>query len=205
MRIYHDSSGAYEDLSGLSHAKAVDEAREILHEGLTFAAEESREDWSDSGPLELVALTACGALSEWDPQTGDWAVIETIEETVNRAAPACLERTGHWWDRPLAVVGGFPENPGIHGVAHARQQIEEVCHHCGRYRVTRVAESTLRAGYEPVTVSWVSDPDTTSLQWVLGCSEEEAEALLGDVGDTDELWERLRESRTRGGADRADA
>ncbi len=99
---------------------------------------------------------------------GDVGVDEsTIEELTvcgHPEAPRCKDDGEHDWRRPIEIVGGLEENPGV--VGHGGGVIiREVCSHCGVYRVTDTSHA-----YEAI---WYEDADEASKDWVESLEEGE--------------------------------
>lgn len=77
-------------------------------------------------------------------------------ELVQQPEPACSSEE-HEWQRPIEVVGGIAENPGVWANTHGGATITEVCLHCGLTRHTHTrwqdaATNTLWEGvveYDP--------------------------------------------------------
>lgn len=79
--------------------------------------------------------------------------------------PDCERSSGHDWVAPHELVGGLRDNPGVFwkggGVI-----INEVCRHCGAYRVTDTWTSDPNTGREGLTSVRYKEPDEASLRWL---------------------------------------
>ena len=80
--------------------------------------------------------------------------------------PPCTHPDGHDWQAPIEVVGGIEENPGVQG--HGGGVIaEEVCRHCGVYRITDTwAQDAATGQVIDDDVVTYRDADEASLAWV---------------------------------------
>ena len=78
----------------------------------------------DAGTLFVVAEAVC-------EMTGE-RITRSI--TLEAVEPDCAE-SEHDWQRPLSLVGGLKENPGVHGKGGG-VVIHEICRHCGMTKIT---------------------------------------------------------------------
>lgn len=79
-----------------------------------------------------------------DPDTRCYEDCESLTVAIDPPEPRCEDGDSHDWRRPLALVGGIRENPGVQGHGGG-VIITDVCMHCGCER--RVD-------------TWAQDPET---------------------------------------------
>lgn len=83
---------------------------------------------------------------------------------VHPEAPECID-IDHDWKRPLSVVGGVKENPGVRG-SGGGVKFTEVCRHCGHYKVTDTYATNPVNGKQGLTSVEYHEPDEISLAWL---------------------------------------
>jgi len=157
---------------------AGDEPRDwrIDHERLQdvapSAVEERLEAWARARAAEAPSLT-----TRWrsilavpiDPTTddpisdvADWAA--SVSVTIDPAEPACAGARRHAWLAPFSVVGGTPEEPGVH--AHGGGLVVVgVCAYCGWYRTTDTWATDPGTGREGLVGTTYREPDAPSRAW----------------------------------------
>lgn len=90
--------------------------------------------------------------------------------TLEPEEPDCEASDGTWrsshdWQSPHEVVGGLAENPGVRG-HRGGVIIEEVCAHCGCYRIRDTWAQRSDTGEEGLKLVEYRDADEASQEWV---------------------------------------
>ena len=133
--------------------------------------EDEVDEWLEGADYSWVKRTTIFRFYAYQKhinRLGDVGVDEsTIEEftmCIHPEPPKCKDGAEHDWRRPIEIVGGLEENPGV--VGHGGGVIiREVCSHCGVYRVTDTSHA-----YEAI---WYEDADEASKDWVESLEEGE--------------------------------
>ena len=90
-------------------------------------------------------------------------VLASKDIVVDPPCPECCEGD-HQWERPIEVVGGIKENPGVWGHGGG-VTIKEVCRHCGIYRHTDTWHTDSSNG-ETYEALCYDDSDEASEIWM---------------------------------------
>jgi hypothetical protein len=152
MTTYEVSDGtSWDTIEAANDDAAIEAAEAWLRDG----------DWPDEETVYLSAAVM-----------RDGEEIGTVEVTLPPRAPACVRGHDHEWCRPVEVVGGLRENPGVHG-SGGGVKVTEVCRHCGRRQHTDTWATDPRNGQQGVERVWYSEPDEGSLAWVAMQADDE--------------------------------
>lgn len=115
----------------------------------------SNYDFADGSALYIDVRVVCALTGE----VGSETVVLSVPE------PECKDGFEHDWRRPIEVVGGCSENPGV--FANGGGVItHEVCAHCGRYRSEDTWAQHPETGEQGLHVVTYKEPDVESLAWI---------------------------------------
>lgn len=142
---------------------------ENLDQAINLAEEELRDAYQDGLISTLIfEYTVTGPDGE-----------ESRVITIDPEEPSC-DKEEHAWERPIEIVGGCDQNPGVYGHGGG-VVITEVCAHCGAIRETDTW-GTAPWGEQGYTVITYKDPTDETRQW----AERQGKEVL-DADDVDEL------------------
>ncbi len=106
---------------------------------------------------------------EWENQDEDEGEEESEREPEE---PDCIDDDEHDWQRPIEVVGGCNENPGVYSLGGTTMTFTDVCARCGKYRTVTDRGSQRNPG-EAEEETEYRDADETSLSWIKENQDEE--------------------------------
>ena len=138
-------------------ADSMDEAKERA------AASWRAGSWDDKC---LVAVCICELDDDGDVVDSDSIEVECGDDP---EPPECTCEDGHDWVRPVEVVGGCTENPGVWSTGGTSMVFLSVCTHCGCYK-RETSYGTQRNPGQCDSIEYL-DPDDSSLAWIAANAE----------------------------------
>ncbi len=131
----------------------------ITASSVAEALEKSNSGYDAPSPEEGTTWVHISCYCEDTGEDGSTTLAIDPEE------PDCYADHEHDWLAPHSVVGGLKENPGVTGNGGG-VVMEDVCRHCGRYRVTNTWAQDPYTGEQGLESVSYRDPDEASKRWV---------------------------------------
>lgn len=185
-RIYDCTGGGVtHDIYAETLAAAIEAGREWIEDG----------DWECNTHATELSCEVGPIIRDVDGSIDDDATDVANREDCSGVcpvvdAPDCADGQEHDWQSPYSVVGGCKENPGVWGSGHGGVRIEEVCRHCGLYRIVDTGATDSSNGTRCESTEY-READEASLDYVWGDEKEWTQWVLDhddeDVLDDDDL------------------
>jgi hypothetical protein len=153
-----EECGGEETIEAASLDEAIEAAEEWVRGG-----EYSQDEHSVSVQYWVEELPPEDAPDDWEGEEHDGTVEMHPEEPECKPIDPDDHATGHDWQRPIEVVGGIEENPGVWGHGGGVKSTS-VCAQCGMYYQRDTWHDDGRGGH--METEEYEDADDASEAWV---------------------------------------